>query len=386
MRAARSIALLLTGAALFAGNANAASTVFGGSVTARVGYGKNPSFLNGVDGSSAVFGGDVTATLARITGTGRTALTGSADVTQTTGGNGRTENYYVRLNQALQVNPKFSLSGDVGYQDSTNPNATFSTESRDLVPIGDVLTIGTHTRQVNGDVNAAYQLNANDLIQGGFNAMHTTYSDSRASPYTQYGGSLGYLRTISAATRVGVNFSILKVDSDLFSTTTSYTGGLVLTQKIGKFWTFQGGLNGVLQKAFGGSYKTIGFNASLCGDYPRLNICVLASRQSAASGIGGLRIDTQAGMRVNYQLTSLSSVDFEATYDVSKARQFTFPTQRYVDTALNYRRTITPRISAGFSGRYQHRTSGAVALGAFGNRQSSYVGTADIVYNFGRTS
>ncbi|NIJ07799.1 hypothetical protein FHS31_001409 [Sphingomonas vulcanisoli] len=365
--------------------ASAATTTFGGVVTARAGYGKNPNFQFGDDSSGALFGGTLSATLARLTAKGRTALTGTADLAQATGGSGRTENYLVQLSHAQQFTPKFSLSGDIAYDDSTNPSANYSTESRDLVPIGDALTIGTHTRQISGDINAAYQLDSKDLFQGGLDFAHTTYASGIGSTYTQYGGSLGYLRTISAATRIGFQLSALHVASDNFPGSSSFTGGLALTQKIGPRWTFQGGVNGVLQKQGGASFKTIGFNGSLCGDYPRYTICVLGSRQSAASGIGGLRIDTQGGARLSYKLSAVSTLSGTLTYDISNSNNPLLPTQRYIDGAVTYARTITQRLSAGVSGRYQRRTSDSVNVFT-GGRTVSYVGTVNVSYAFGRTS
>ncbi len=387
MRSRLSLALAVAGASVLAGGADAASTIFGGSATLRAGYGKNPNFDSSRDGSSGVVGGNLTATLSRITGKGQTSLTGAADVTQSGGGLGRAENYSVRLGQTEQVNPKLSLSGGVGYQDTTNPSANYSTSSRDLVPIGDVLTIGTHTRQVNGDINAGYQLDSKDLIQIGATAVRTTYSSANASAYTQFGGTIGYLRNVSATTRIGVQGSALRVHSGQFDSSSSYSAGLVLTQQFGPRWTFQGGLSGLVQSAFGGTFKTIGFNASMCGDYTRITVCALASRSSAASGIGGLRIDTQGGVRVNYKLGPRSSLDLSGTYDVSAAKDVALPTQRYIDAAMTYGRTITPRLSAGLSARYQRRTFSAVGLlPRNDSRTTSYVATGNITYFFGRRS
>ncbi|WP_174274258.1 hypothetical protein [Sphingomonas bacterium] len=385
MRSTLSLALAVAGAGVLSGSAEAASTFFGGTFDLRAGYGRNPQLRTGLSGDSPVFGGRLDAVLTRLTGKGRTTLSGTADITQSTKIYGRTENYLVQLSQQQQISARIAGSADVSYSDTTNPAANYGTTARDLVPIGDVLTLGQHSRQLAGDVNASWQMDAKDLFQGAVNASHTSFDSVVASSYTQYGGSFGYLRTINARTRIGFQLSGLKIRSDSYPGSSSFQGGLQLTQKLSQAWTFQGGVSGVLQKANGGSFKTIGFNGSLCGDYPRYTICVIGSRQSAPSGIGGLRNDTQGSVRINYKLSARSQINGEITYDISNAKGIALATQRYYDAALSYRRTIRPRISAGFSARYQRRDIGAIGV-IPGTKVNGYTGTADISYQFGRTS
>lgn len=364
--------------------AQAASMQYGGYIDAHAGYGSNPFFNINSPGPSALVGATLSGSILRTTAQSRSILTAEADVSQYLKHYGNTQNYAARLRHNQQLSQVLAVAADINYENAINPSPSFSTRTADLLPQGDLLTIGQRTRRLSGGADLTWEPNERDLFQAGINGSHATFSGGQASAYNSYGANIGYLRTLNSRTKIGVQGTASTINSSIYPDSHSYSLGLQLTQQISPVWRFDGGVSLILQTTRGRSSKTPGFNGSLCGTYPRYTFCLIASRFSAPSGLGGLRTDTQAGARMNYKLTTRSTLDLSATYDISKSEQGVLPRQKYYEAAAAYRRELTPRLSVGVSGRVQGRDYGPL-FATGGNKVTGYTGTANVVWKFGRT-
>jgi hypothetical protein len=87
---------------------------------------------------------------------------------------------------------------------------------------------------------------------------------------------------------------------------------------------------------------------------------------------------------LDYDLSSRSHLTFGALYDVSQSSGLSIvPTQKYYEISAGYSRTLTDRLSAGFSGRVQYRDYGNI-VGLDDSTVTGYSVTFDIGYKFGR--
>ena len=382
MRRVVSLAALLASATV-AHAAYAQSVTAGGSLEGRLGFGSNPYLqLNtgGGNSSSGIAGGSLTAWLQRRSETARTRLTGVASLDQNFRYYGRAENYLVALQHDQTISARLSAVGNLRYQDSINPR-NFDLAGTNV----DLLAIGQRSRTISADGTIQWMPTSRDSFYFGPQYTHTTFANNSLSGYDQYGLRGGYLRKVNAKLSVGIDMSVQKVNSRGFPDTKSYQGGLRLTYDFSPIWNFDGNVGLIHQVSdFGGSSTTPGFSAKLCGKYPRTRMCVEAARQSASSGFGGLRTDNRISANLSYDLSTRSLVTFAAVYDVSQSSGLSLiPKQKYWEVSGGYSRTITDRLSAGASGRYQYRDYGNFA-GITDSTVTGYSVTLDVAYKFGR--
>jgi hypothetical protein len=361
--------------------AGAQSVTAGGSVTGRIGYGSNPYLSLNSPGGAGVAGANLTGWLQNRSETSSTRLTGIVDIDQNFKFYGRAENYQAALDHQQSLSNKLSVRVGARYQDAINPR-NFQVDNS--API-DLLSIGQRSRTISGNGTLQWAPTSRDSFYIGPQFARTTYPNSLGADYYSYGLSGGYLRQVSAKMKVGVDLSVQKVNSKGFADSTSYQGGVRLVYDFSPIWQFDGNVGLIHQtSSFGSASSTPGFSATLCGKYPRYNVCVEASRQSAASGFGGLRTDNRLGTNVTYDLSSRSRVHFAAVYDISQSSGIsTVPTQKYWEISGGYSRTISPRLSGGFSGRYQNRNYGSL-VGVSDSTVNGYAATFDVTYKFGR--
>lgn len=360
--------------------AHAQAVTAGGSVQAHVGFGDNPFLSLNSPGSSGVAGGSLTGWLQRASETAQTRLTGVVSLDQNFRYYGRLDNYLASLEHRQTFSARLSGTFAARYQDSINP--------RNFQDLGgqttDLLSIGQRSRSYGANGTLQWTPTGRDTFYIGPQYTRTTYPGRLGSDFEAYGLSAGYMRRINEKLRVGVDLTTQRVNSDSFADSTSYQGGVRLMYDFSPIWTFDGNVGLIHQTSRGSSSTTPGFSAELCGKYPRYRVCVEASRQSAASGFGGLRTDNRVRATLDYDLTTLSRLNFGAVYDLSKSSGVSIiPTQKYWEISGGYSRTITDRLSAGFSGRYQSRDYGAFA-GVADSTVTGYSVTLDATYKFGR--
>lgn len=364
---------------------DAASIRVAGYIDAHAGYGSNPFFSLTDKQSNPSVGTTANVALTRLTSRSRTELSGTANFEHYLKEYGTIQNYSATLRHNQQLSQFLSITGYGTYENAINPPASYSTKSSDLLPETDLLTVGQRSHRISGGIDTTWEPDQKNLFQAGINGSHATFSGGNANAYNQYGLSLGYLRTVNAHTKIGIQGGVSQVISTSNPRSRSYSSGLQLIQQLNATWKFEGGVSFLLQSISGSFFKTFGFNGSLCGTYPRITICFMGSRMSAASGLGGLRTDTQGGGRINYKMTPRSSLNATVTYDVSTSAAGVIPAQKYYDAALEYRHDIGPNLQAGVSARGQRRDYGTL-FSPTGNKVNSYSGTFNIVWKFGRRS
>lgn len=393
MRTSFRLIPLLAGVAL-APALNAQAITAGGEIALRAGFNSNPFFSLDSPGGSGIVGGTLTGWVQRQSDVSVTRLMGIASVDQNFRYYGRPENYLGSLSHRQSFSEKLSLNGQISYQSAINPGSYFSNSASPSggltgglgTPITtDLLSIGQRTRSLSGDATLQWQPTSRDSFYGGPTFNHTTYPNNGASNFDQYGMRAGYLRRLNEKLQVGIDVNAQKVNSRLYPDSTSVQGSARLVYDFSSVWEFDGSIGLINQHGTGiGTTRTVGFSAQLCGKYPRYSICVDASRQSAPSGFGGLRTDNRAHASVSYQLSSRSSVNAGAVYDISDSTGVTIiPKQKYWQLDGGYRRTLTERLAGGFSGRYQHRDFGTLP-GVAGSTANGYSVTVDVSYKFGR--
>jgi hypothetical protein len=389
----REVALAVAaGTGLLSVRVEAATTQISGLLDLHAGYGSNPFFsLTSLGGAPSV-GTDSTARLVRTTSTSRTEISGELDVDHYLKHYDTVQNYSARLRHNQQISRTFAMAADVSYLNSIDQSPAYGTRPSDLTAATDLLTVGQRTQRVAGGLDATWEPNEHNLFQAGLNASHATFGGTTANAYNQYGVSAGYLRTLNAHTKIGIQGGAAIIDQTGQPRAKSFTIGLQLVHDFGPRWHFEGGVSALAQTSLGKLVKTPGFNASLCGKYTKVTICFLGSRQSAPSGLGGLRTDTQGGPRIQYKPTPHDMIEATALSDISAAspvvsavtgESIAIPSQKYWDGALTYRHDISARLTVGGTARDQQRNYGTL-FSTTSNKVNAYQVTVNVGYKFGR--
>jgi len=360
----------------------AAPVDFGLQVQGRLGYGTNPYLAQDNDAGSLLGGIRLTPQLSTHTATSSTALSGYYDYTGYTRLYDHSDAFGGDLRHQQQFSAKWSGTAHVGYSDTLN--ALFSPTE-----IVDEATLGRRQRRLVGDFSLAYQPTARDqwTVQG--NASRATYPGAvqgfGLSDYNEYGGSFGYMRQFSEQTRLGLQMGVDRLDSKLYADTTSFQPTILLEQKFNGAWKLTAHVSAIIQRVELGSYSststTAGFGAKLCKEVPRYNLCVEGVRDTAPSGLGGLRTDTHGTASFNYRLTERSNLNLTGTYGRSNAGEFTdTPDQDYANAEASYNYSLNSRVSVGGSLSYLWRR-----YQEFGTAQG-FAGSLTVTASFGRNS
>jgi hypothetical protein len=337
----------------FTAAAHAAPVDFGMSIQGRAGYGSNP-FLAEEDNPGALLVGIRLAPEIRTrTETSTSTLSGFYDYTHYTRRYSHSDTLGIDATHQQAFSPTLSGNIHAAYIDSLN--ALYG-------PIDsiDEVAIGRRQRIVSGDAGFTYQPNARETWSLNGRGSHASYpgSDSEFSGYDTYGGDIGYSRALSSATSVGARFAVTRYDSRHFADTTSYQPSLTLTQRLSSTWTLNGHVGVILQRvSFGGATSrstSIGFGANLCRQAPRSTLCFEASRDTAPSGLGGLRTETRGSATFDYKLTERSTLSGSVIYGHSKAGNFLMlGDQDYGVARGEYSHRLTERLSIGASLDYR---------------------------------
>jgi hypothetical protein len=358
------LALLLPAAAQ-------ADVTWGGTAEARVGYGTNPFLYDNSNAGSGLIGFTLAPQVDWREPTATTVLSGSYNRDQYFSKYGHADDYGVDLRRTQQFSSKLSGTAHAGYFSSIS--GLLSPFYNNIVSQPgtiDSLAVGARQKRVFGDVGLDYQPNARDAFSVTGVAEHDSYSRFFGGNYTYVGGTGSYSRAIDARTRVGVQLVGGESFSRAYPDTASIQPAATLQRKLSAHWTFKGSLGAIIElERTGGRSRTRvtpGFSASLCDDHPRLSLCATASRQTAPSGLGGLRRETQFGVEGTYRLTERSRVTGSVvagrsdTDDPVLVDRVAYGNQRYVFARVSYQRDLSRRLAAGASGFFQQRSGGGL--------------------------
>jgi len=373
--------------------AAAADILFGGTAQVRLGYADNPFLDPNSRGGSVQVGGTIAPQLTRTTALGQTVLSGTYDRQQYLTHYDFSDSIAADLRHSQRFSERLQGSFHAGYQNSLNAflggnlNRSIIDQTSANQSPGDLLTTGQRTKTLTGDTTFNWIPTERDSLSFGGNVSRATYGGARngltASNYTAYGANVSYMRAFGARTKVGLQFVASHTDSGLYGTSTSYQPNVVLQQQLSQVWSFNGSVGGIFQTTgfpLRRSSHSLGFNASLCGIYPRHSVCFTGSRQTAASGIGGLRTDLRFGVQGSYQINQHSRITGGADISNSKSRDFAaIANQKFRQASLDYSHDVTQRISVGFGGRYQWRDY------QISGKARALSGTINLSARFGRT-
>jgi hypothetical protein len=357
--------------ALLAPAAAQADVTWGGTAEARLGYGTNPFLFENTNTGSGLIGFTLAPQVDWRQPTSNTVLSGSYNRDQYFSRYGHADDYGVDLRRTQQFSAKLTGTAHAGYFSSIS--GLLSPFYNNIVTQPgtiDSLAVGTRQQRIYGDVGLDYQPNARDAFSVTGVAEHDSYSRFFGGNYTYVGGTGSYSRAIDARTRVGFQLVGGESFSKVYPDTASIQPAATLQRKLSAHWTFKGSLGAIIElQRIGGRSRTnvtLGFSASLCNDRPRLSLCATASRQTAPSGLGGLRRETQFGVEGTYRLSERSRVIGSAVYGLSDTdqlvvvNQIAYGNQRYAFARLSYQRDLSRRLSAGASGYYQQRSGGGL--------------------------
>lgn len=357
-------------AALLGRPAHAASFEWSATLEGRIGYGSNPFLNRGGNGGTGLVGGTVAPVLRWRDPKSVTELSGSYNRDQYFSKYGHADDLAVDLRRTQQFSSKLSGNAHVGYYSQISGlfSPYYNTVVTDPVAV-DQLAVGTRQRRIAGDAGLQWQPTERDEFHVSGVAQRSDYSRF-GGDFTYIGGTAGYLRTLDQRTKVGLDVTVGHIYSDAFPDSTTYQPSLEVQRTLSARWSLNAGVGVIVEEErFGARDRTSvspGFNASLCGTYPRLSVCFTAARAVAPSGIGGLRRQTQFGVDGTYRLSERSRINGVATYGLSDSDEpvlvdgVRYGDQRYALARLAYQRDLSRRVAAGVSGNYQERSGGGL--------------------------
>lgn len=387
----RALHLALLGAAV-AAPAAAQPVQFSAVATSEIGYAVNPFLVPGVTEGSILAAVGIEPKLLYQTARSTTTLQGKYN----------RENYLNRFGH--------SDSGEIGLVRTdllsqfltSTLTGTYTTTNQarindPAVAASDPLDIGRRTKTLAGSYQLQWQATARDQLSYGAQASHRSYGTGRSlgpglgslvSNYTQYSANAGYNRLLDARTTIGAQVSVSSTRSKIYPDSRVIQPSLTAKRQLNAIWEIDGHVGVVLQHVkgpFASSSTSLGLGLNLCGTYPRSTICIQASRDTQPSGYGSLREQTSVSVHLTHELDEHSRIRVNAQYLKDSSNDLpTVTGVRVVNNAkaflgmAEYDRDLTPRISAGFGGRFQQRDLSTIGTGR------SYGGSIHVRAKLGR--
>lgn len=302
-----------------------------------------------------------------------------------------------------RMGPRTSLSGNANYT-SRVVNALYpiynpilpGPDNPDLPVIIDPATGGTfarRTRMLSGGLQLHQQVSARDSLTFQVNGSMLRYGKQDAntlvpqSDYDMFGGGIGYQRSISATTAVGVavNASRMHYKASGFGNTTTISPALTLQTKLSPTVTLSADAGVTFADtdlAGGASRKTTSPSGSinLCKQRgERSSFCLSGAHSISPSGFAGVSRQTSVGASYSYALDPRSRITAGGSY----ARQSGISgisnsgTYDYAQASLGYSRQVSRRLSAVASVSY------ADSFNAIAARKANFYGSVGLRYRIG---
>jgi len=375
-------------AAALAAPAAAETIQFSAFLKGEAGYGTNPHLRPGVTEGSGFGSATFTPRLFYQTARSNTSLEGEYSRQEYFGQFGSTDSLRATLSRIDQLSAQLQSSLEASYSTS---NKVSLTDPSQLVD-NDPLNIGRRTYRSTGQYSLQWQASAKDQFSYGAQIAHLSYGSSEgtalgaaSSPYTQISVNTGYNRTVDARTSVGLQATLSSTKSKLYPDSRTVQPTLTIKHQFNAVWTLDGHVGVVFQHVegpFASSSTSLGYGVNLCGVYTRTHACISAQHETSPSGYGSLRDITGLYATLSHDLTEHSRINASASYSKSSAtgpeEPIVVPTSRALLTSLEYDRDLTERLSGGFGGTYQRRSSDVVGPG------HAIAGTIHITAKLGR--
>lgn len=295
--------------------------------------------------------------------------------------------YSNRLSQQISVHAGVSINSSVGSAYNINP--IFEAPVATNVPprIIDITIIGSQERTTQAQASASlnYSIDNKNTISLGYDGSVARYPTSiNRSEYSNLRQNFSYSRTINSRINMGASVSVSRVNyfgtslGDAVIISPSIDG----TFRVAAHWTLTGsvGLSSSRVNLGTGKLTSTDLSGSLnfCRSDIRTNLCLSASRGTAASSFDGVRTSTTAGFSYSYRINARDSISASGGYSRSSgARQLVG-----VGVSTDYL-SGTTSYSRRFSDRMTGQITGGFSRSSFqGARSSAYV-SFGINYSFG---
>lgn len=386
------IALLAAGTTLASYPAHAQITGrFTGDVSVKTGYASNP-FLSVGDDTGSFYG--ELAFMPRYILTEPTASTefqGNVRLTEYLDNYGASENYALSANHRRQlgqftdadVSLQFDSSilgeqeillgipGEPDFPEPTDPtDPGLPPENPDL----DLIGSASRSTQLGVNANLRHRFSSVDTVSIGGSASRTWYEVDTADDFRSYSGRLTYSRTISDRTTVGLSLSTNWINYDgNMADSTIYRPQVTYTRRLSSLLslTLAAGAQFIRSENGGSDVNGFSGNFDLCRTSIRSSLCLTASRDTTASGIGGVREQTMAGVNYSYRLAEYDTLRASASYSNQGGGAGAVSRSEFISGDVTWERRLNERLLGGTSVAYRNiygsgvSTSGDVNVQVF---------------------
>jgi len=381
-----------------AGQAAAAEEVNSTSVdlTAGAGYSTNP-FVGGKGGSGSAFA-RLAAMLSHHWSSERTSTAVTAYWEGSEYFNYRMTNLLAISGQtAHAVNERLDLTA------AGRLAADFSGELAnrflDVVPPGqpdtgpalpgvpeDAYLYGGRQYRANGEVGLSWRASERSRIVGSVGASRAVFSQSGLADHTTEDASIGYQRSLSEQTDVGLRLTATGTQFGGSGNSTFIMGpAATIHTHISQEWTLAGSVGVTFSKVRHGVHDSHSadpsLSASLCHDNVTLRLCANVGHYTHSSAVAQLITATTAGLDLVKLLDNKQTIEVSAAYMRYSNAQGQIASIRpdQYRAAASYSRLLNDRLSVGASA--SARGFGGAA--SSGSRESDLSGTVFLRYRWG---
>ncbi len=198
---------------------------------------------------------------------------------------------------------------------------------------GDIGLIGLRQRRntLSAGLSGSYAPDVRSTWNAGVNVVRSSYPDQRSGPivassFRTYSANMGYNRSLSELSSVGFQISASHVESEGGFDSDIYNPRLTYSRSLSERVSMNASVGaGITDDAFG-TNVSVSVDGSLCRTGERLQGCLNASRQPTVSGFGGVRVQTNVGGSLNYQVNQFTFAGLSANYShIGSARNASSP-------------------------------------------------------------
>lgn len=236
----------------------------------------------------------------------------------------------------------------------------------------DITLLGSRQRQTTfgGSVGANYRLSAREAVYADLQAQRSV-TGGRFFSFSSYGGTVGYSRSVSELTQVGVRLSSQWTHFDDGGTGEVHQPQLTLDTQLSPLWRLSAGAGIPLSKSrtpiARGSATSLSGNLRLCRDGERSEFCLRGSRDAGPNGLGVVSRQLSVGASYSMTLSEDESVRSSLDYSqvntpgnlVGASDQLFRGDNSFMSASAAYDRRLGRRLRAGLSASFRRADAGA---------------------------
>lgn len=234
----------------------------------------------------------------------------------------------------------------------------------------DVTLLGSSQRitTISGNVGGDYRVGQRSSLSVDGSVQRFITGD-RFSSFTSYGGSVGYRRSLSELTQVGVRLAGAWTSFDVGGEASVIQPQLTLDTRLSPKWQLTAAAGLLLTRTEDDSREesAVSFSAlaRLCRTGEQSNLCVYGTRDAGPSGLGTVATRLNAGAsynrRFNADDTARVAVDVsqvEAVATSAATSNLVDQDFRFFTGSANFNRQLSRRWSAGATASYRRIAGG----------------------------